>query len=66
MGRITCPEHRPSSGHASRAAIGALSQDELVRKSLGSEYADYYIQVKTDEWESYLQQRKPMGTRSLS
>ena len=36
-----------------QAAIGALSQDEVVRNSLGAEYADYYIQVKTEEWESY-------------
>jgi glutamine synthetase len=35
------------------AAIEALSQDDVVRNSLGAEYADYYIQVKTDEWESY-------------
>jgi glutamine synthetase len=30
-----------------------LSQDEAVRNSLGADYADYYIQVKTEEWESY-------------
>ena len=36
-----------------QAAVEALSQDEVVRNSLGAEYADYYIQVKTEEWESY-------------
>jgi glutamine synthetase len=36
-----------------QAAIEALSKDDVVRNSLGAEYADYYIQVKTDEWESY-------------
>ena len=36
-----------------QAAIDALSQDEVVRNSLGGDYADYYIQVKTEEWESY-------------
>ena len=36
-----------------QAAIEALSRDEVVRNSLGSDYADYYIQVKTEEWESY-------------
>ncbi len=35
------------------AAVEALSGDEVVRNSLGAEYADYYIQVKTEEWESY-------------
>jgi glutamine synthetase len=36
-----------------QAAIDALSHDDVVRNSLGAGYADYYIQVKTDEWESY-------------
>ena len=36
-----------------QAAVEALSQDDVVRNSLGAEYADYYIQVKTEEWESY-------------
>jgi glutamine synthetase len=36
-----------------QAAVEALSQDEVVRNSLGAEYADYYIQVKTEEWDSY-------------
>jgi glutamine synthetase len=35
------------------ASVEALSQDEVVRNSLGREYADYYIQVKSEEWESY-------------
>jgi glutamine synthetase len=42
--------HLPSTLHA---AVEALSQDEVVRNSLGAEYADYYIRVKTEEWESY-------------
>jgi glutamine synthetase len=36
-----------------QAAVDALSQDEVVCNSLGTEYAKYYIQVKTEEWESY-------------
>jgi glutamine synthetase len=36
-----------------QAAVEALSQDEVVRSALGAEYADYYIQVKSEEWESY-------------
>jgi glutamine synthetase len=36
-----------------QAAVEALSQDEVVRNALGAEYADYYIQVKSEEWESY-------------
>ncbi len=36
-----------------QAAVEAMSQDEVVRNSLGADYADYYIQVKTEEWESY-------------
>jgi glutamine synthetase len=35
------------------AAVEALSKDEVVCESLGREYADYYIEVKTEEWESY-------------
>jgi glutamine synthetase len=35
------------------ASVEALSQDEVVRSSLGAEYADYYIQAKLEEWESY-------------
>jgi glutamine synthetase len=42
--------HLPSTLQAS---VEALAQDEVVRNSLGAEYADYYIQVKTEEWESY-------------
>jgi glutamine synthetase len=42
--------HLPPTLHA---AVEALSQDEVVRNSLGADYADYYIQVKTEEWESY-------------
>jgi glutamine synthetase len=30
-----------------------LSNDVVICESLGREYASYYIQVKTEEWESY-------------
>jgi glutamine synthetase len=36
-----------------QSAVDALSKDELICESLGKEYAGYYIQVKTEEWESY-------------
>ena len=52
MGRVAGERHRPSSPTL-HAAIEAMSQDEVVRNSLGPDYADYYIQVKTEEWESY-------------
>ena len=42
--------HLPPTLHA---AVDALSKDEVVRNALGSEYSDYYIRVKTEEWESY-------------
>ena len=42
--------HLPST---LQAAVEALSQDEVVCNGLGAEYADYYIQKKTEEWESY-------------
>jgi glutamine synthetase len=42
--------HLPST---LQAAVKALSQDEVVRNALGVEYANDYIQVKTEEWESY-------------
>jgi glutamine synthetase len=34
-------------------ALDALEQDEIVRNALGEEYADYYIDVKRDEWRRY-------------
>ena len=34
-------------------AVEALAQDEVVCQALGAEYAQYYIQKKTEEWESY-------------
>jgi glutamine synthetase len=34
-------------------AVEALEQDSVVKDSLGREYADYYIQKKSEEWESY-------------
>jgi glutamine synthetase len=35
------------------SAVEALSKDEVIRESLGKEYSSYYIQTKTEEWESY-------------
>ena len=34
-------------------ALDELEQDEVIKAALGREYADYYIQVKRDEWKSY-------------
>ena len=34
-------------------AIDALEADEVIRNALGTEYADYYIQVKREEWQDY-------------
>jgi glutamine synthetase len=34
-------------------AIDYLEQDEVVKNALGSDYADYYIQTKRDEWRRY-------------
>jgi glutamine synthetase len=42
--------HLPSN---LQSAVEALSKDEVVCGALGKEYAAYYIQVKTEEWESY-------------
>jgi glutamine synthetase len=36
-----------------QSAVEALSNDVVICESLGREYASYYIQVKTEEWESY-------------
>jgi glutamine synthetase len=30
-----------------------LEEDEVVKGALGAEYANYYIQVKRDEWRRY-------------
>jgi glutamine synthetase len=30
-----------------------LEKDEVVKRSLGPEYADYYIRVKREEWRQY-------------
>ena len=35
------------------AAADALAQDEVIKNALGTEYADYYIQVKRKEWRDY-------------
>ena len=35
------------------AAVEALAGDNVVREALGEEYAAYYIEKKTEEWESY-------------
>ena len=34
-------------------AVDALEQDPVVLEALGSPYAEYYIQVKRDEWKRY-------------
>ena len=34
-------------------AADALAQDEVIKNALGTEYADYYIQVKREEWRDY-------------
>ena len=34
-------------------AIDALEADDVIKNALGLEYADYYIQVKRDEWQNY-------------
>lgn len=35
------------------AAADALETDDVIRNALGIEYADYYIQVKREEWQNY-------------
>ena len=35
------------------AAADALEQDDIIRNALGTTYADYYIQVKREEWRDY-------------
>ncbi|MCY4553752.1 MAG: hypothetical protein OXC79_08780 [Candidatus Poribacteria bacterium] len=35
------------------AAADALEQDEVIKNALGTTYADYYIQVKRQEWRDY-------------
>ena len=34
-------------------ALDALEKDDVVRAALGETYADYYIQVKREEWRQY-------------
>ena len=34
-------------------AADALEQDEVIKNALGTTYADYYIQVKREEWRDY-------------
>lgn len=34
-------------------AIDYLEQDEVVKNALGAEYANYYIDIKRDEWRQY-------------
>ena len=35
--------------------ISESEEDEVICEALGSEYAQYYIKVKTDEWNAYHQ-----------
>ncbi|RKU25993.1 type III glutamate--ammonia ligase [Candidatus Poribacteria bacterium] len=34
-------------------AIDALQKDDIIKESLGQEYADYFIDVKREEWRNY-------------
>lgn len=34
-------------------AVDALADDDIIKNALGDEYADYYIQVKRQEWRNY-------------
>jgi glutamine synthetase len=34
-------------------AVDCLEEDEIVKEALGSTYANYYIQVKREEWRRY-------------
>lgn len=34
-------------------AVDALEKDEIIKESLGQEYADYFIEVKREEWRNY-------------
>ncbi len=34
-------------------AVDALEENDVIKDSLGLEYADYYIQVKREEWRDY-------------
>ena len=34
-------------------ALDRLEKDEVVKDALGGEYADYYLRVKREEWQSY-------------
>jgi glutamine synthetase len=36
-----------------KEAVDYLEQDEVVKNALGAEYANYYIQVKREEWRQY-------------
>ena len=38
-----------------REALDYLEADSVVKEALGQEYADYYIQVKREEWRQYHQ-----------
>jgi len=38
-----------------REALHCLEEDTVVKEALGTEYADYYIAVKVDEWRRYHQ-----------
>ena len=36
-----------------REAVLALAEDEVIKASLGAEYADYFIEIKLEEWREY-------------
>jgi glutamine synthetase len=36
-------------------ALDRLEEDEVIIEALGREYAEYYIEVKREEWRSYHQ-----------
>lgn len=36
-----------------KEAVGYLAEDQVVKNALGTEYADYYVRVKNEEWRQY-------------
>jgi glutamine synthetase len=36
-----------------KEAVEHLAADEVLREALGSEFVDYYVELKTREWASY-------------
>ena len=36
-----------------KEAVDALAEDDVVKAGLGEEYADYFVEVKRNEWMDY-------------